>query len=49
MSKKNEKKTTRPAKVKALTQPKKAACCEEAKQEAQCCAKASPLVAGCHD
>jgi hypothetical protein len=32
--------------MKMLTKPKKAACCESA---AQCCAKSSRLVTGCHD
>jgi hypothetical protein len=33
--------------MKLLTKPKKKACCTE--QVAQCCAKASRLVSGCHD
>lgn len=30
-----------------LTRPR--ACCSVAEKVAQCCAKASPLVSGCHD
>ncbi len=33
--------------MKLLTKPKKKTCCTE--KSAQCCAKASRLVAGCHD
>lgn len=33
--------------MKMLTKPKKAACCGES--AAQCCAKSSRLVTGCHD
>jgi hypothetical protein len=35
--------------MKKLTKPKEKACCPEAEKTAQCCAKASRLVAGCHD
>ena len=34
--------------MKMLTKPKKAGCCATEKV-AQCCAKASRLVSGCHD
>ncbi|HEY3355524.1 MAG TPA: hypothetical protein VGQ83_19900 [Polyangia bacterium] len=37
-------------KVKLLTRPKQTACCSpKPEAAAQCCAKASRLVAGCHD
>ncbi len=43
-------KKTRTKKVKLLTRPKPAACCApKPEAAAQCCAKASRLVAGCHD
>jgi hypothetical protein len=37
--------------VKMLTVPKKRqlVCCSKQESAAQCCAKASRLVAGCHD
>lgn len=34
--------------MKLLTKPVKKPCCAPEKP-AQCCAKASPLVSGCHD
>ncbi len=34
--------------MKLLTKPKKKACCTT-EATAQCCAKASRLVSGCHD
>jgi hypothetical protein len=39
------------AKIKVLTVPKKrkTQCCARPETVAQCCAKASRLVAGCHD
>jgi hypothetical protein len=40
-----------PKKLKQLTRPRKSATCCSPQPEAaaQCCAKASRLVAGCHD
>jgi hypothetical protein len=35
--------------MKKLTQPKTQKCCPTKEKTAQCCAKASRLVAGCHD
>lgn len=35
--------------MKKLTQSKVKACCPTTEKTAQCCAKASRLVAGCHD
>ena len=35
--------------MKLLTKPKKKSCCAAPEQAAQCCAKASRLVSGCHD
>ena len=35
--------------MKMLTKKKQAACCKAAEKTAQCCAKASRLVSGCHD
>jgi hypothetical protein len=39
-----------PKKLKLLTRPRRATCCApKPEAAAQCCAKASRLVAGCHD
>jgi hypothetical protein len=35
--------------MKKLTQAKTKKCCPTKEKTAQCCAKASRLVAGCHD
>ena len=35
--------------MKKLTKKKSANCCPTTEKTAQCCAKASRLVAGCHD
>ena len=46
------KKAKKTPRVKLLTRSKRSACCCEKEKpavSAQCCAKASPLVMGCHD
>ena len=35
--------------MKKLTKPKPQKCCPTKEKTAQCCAKASRLVTGCHD
>lgn len=43
-------KKSTPKKVRLVTRARKTACCSpKPEAAAQCCAKASRLVAGCHD